>query len=183
MRVLSQTDEDILPRAKKTQAILAYLCLSEGERLSRSRIAGVIWDRSGEAQARDNLRHALYELDRAGASWQLEKERHTVRLDATACWIDAFESPERADLLLDDLHGISPSFDQWLIGERVRYEARWQTILEQKLDDLLTKVQSNPVYQRAIVAQENFDKTMYQVNNWIMDGMKKGATSSIITLS
>jgi cell fate (sporulation/competence/biofilm development) regulator YlbF (YheA/YmcA/DUF963 family) len=55
--------------------------------------------------------------------------------------------------------------------------------MEQKLDDLLMKVQGNPVYQRAISAQENFDKVMYQVNNWIMDGMKKGATSSIITLS
>ena len=55
--------------------------------------------------------------------------------------------------------------------------------METQLDDLLTKVQSNPVYQRAISAQENFDKVMYQVNNWIMDGMKKGATSSIITLS
>ncbi len=55
--------------------------------------------------------------------------------------------------------------------------------MEQQLDDLLTKVQANPLYQRAISAQENFDKVMYQVNNWIMDGMKKGATSSIITLS
>ena len=55
--------------------------------------------------------------------------------------------------------------------------------METQLDDLLTRVQSNPVYQRAISAQENFDKIMYQVNNWIMDGMKKGATSSIITLS
>ncbi|MDQ3244138.1 MAG: YlbF family regulator [Gemmatimonadota bacterium] len=55
--------------------------------------------------------------------------------------------------------------------------------MEQQLDDLLSKVQTNPVYQRAISAQENFDKIMYQINNWIMDGMKKGATSSIITLS
>jgi cell fate (sporulation/competence/biofilm development) regulator YlbF (YheA/YmcA/DUF963 family) len=55
--------------------------------------------------------------------------------------------------------------------------------MEQQLDELLTKVQANPVYQRAISAQENFDKVMYQVNNWIMEGMKKGATSSIITLS
>lgn len=55
--------------------------------------------------------------------------------------------------------------------------------MENQLDDLLAKVQSNPVYQRAISAQENFDKVMYQVNNWIMDGMKKGVTSSIITLS
>jgi cell fate (sporulation/competence/biofilm development) regulator YlbF (YheA/YmcA/DUF963 family) len=55
--------------------------------------------------------------------------------------------------------------------------------MEQQLDELLSKVQTNPVYQRAISAQENFDKVMYQVNNWIMEGMKKGATSSIITLS
>jgi cell fate (sporulation/competence/biofilm development) regulator YlbF (YheA/YmcA/DUF963 family) len=55
--------------------------------------------------------------------------------------------------------------------------------MEQQLDVLLSKVQVNPVYQRAIAAQENFDKVMYQVNNWIMDGMKKGATSSIITLT
>ena len=55
--------------------------------------------------------------------------------------------------------------------------------MEQQLDDLLSKVQINPVYQRAISAQENFDKVMYQVNNLIMEGMKKGATSSIITLA
>ena len=54
--------------------------------------------------------------------------------------------------------------------------------METQLDDLLMKVQGNSVYQRAIAAQENFDKVMYQVNNWILDGMKKGATSSIITL-
>jgi cell fate (sporulation/competence/biofilm development) regulator YlbF (YheA/YmcA/DUF963 family) len=54
--------------------------------------------------------------------------------------------------------------------------------MEKELDDLLTKVQSNPIYQRAVAAQENFDKVMYQINNWILDGMKKGATSSIITL-
>ena len=55
--------------------------------------------------------------------------------------------------------------------------------MEKQLDDLLSSVQTNGVYQKAISAQENFDKVMYQVNNWIMDGMKKGATSSIISLS
>lgn len=54
--------------------------------------------------------------------------------------------------------------------------------MEKQLDDLLTKVQASSVYQRAVAAQENFDKVMYQINNWILDGMKKGATSSIITL-
>jgi cell fate (sporulation/competence/biofilm development) regulator YlbF (YheA/YmcA/DUF963 family) len=54
--------------------------------------------------------------------------------------------------------------------------------MEKELDDLLTKVQANPVYQRAVAAQENFDKVMYQINNLILEGIKKGATSSIITL-
>ncbi len=56
------------------------------------------------------------------------------------------------------------------------------TDMEQQLDDLLSKVQSQDVYQRAVAAQENFDKIMMKVNQWIMDGMKKGAVSSIITL-
>jgi cell fate (sporulation/competence/biofilm development) regulator YlbF (YheA/YmcA/DUF963 family) len=54
--------------------------------------------------------------------------------------------------------------------------------MEQKLDELLGKVQVNANYQRAVAAQENFDKTMLQVNNWITEGIRKGATSSIITL-
>lgn len=54
--------------------------------------------------------------------------------------------------------------------------------METQLDDLLTKVQSNPAYQRVAVAQENLDKVMRMVNDWISDGITKGAQSSIITL-
>ena len=55
--------------------------------------------------------------------------------------------------------------------------------MEQQLDSMLEKIQSQPAYQRAVSAQENFDKLMLRVNQWIMDGMKKGAASPIITLS
>jgi cell fate (sporulation/competence/biofilm development) regulator YlbF (YheA/YmcA/DUF963 family) len=54
--------------------------------------------------------------------------------------------------------------------------------MEQELDDLLSKVQVNAAYQRALVAQTNFDKLMMQVNNWIAEGIRSGAASSIITL-
>ena len=54
--------------------------------------------------------------------------------------------------------------------------------MEQLLDALLMQVQGNPIYQRAVAAQENFDKVMLKVNNWILDGIKKGSTSSIIML-
>ncbi len=54
--------------------------------------------------------------------------------------------------------------------------------MEQELDQLLEKVQVNTAYQRAIVAQDNFDKLMLRVNQWIAEGIKAGAASPIITL-
>lgn len=54
--------------------------------------------------------------------------------------------------------------------------------MEQELDGLLGTVQGNAHYQRFVAANENFDKVMHQVNQWMLDGIKKGATSSIITL-
>jgi hypothetical protein len=55
--------------------------------------------------------------------------------------------------------------------------------MEKELDGLLGKVQGQPVYQRLVSAQENFDKTMGKVNDWIVDGIERGAASPIITLS
>lgn len=54
--------------------------------------------------------------------------------------------------------------------------------MEKQLDEMLARVQSNPSYQRVAVAQENLDKIMRRVNDWISDGIQKGAQSSIITL-
>jgi cell fate (sporulation/competence/biofilm development) regulator YlbF (YheA/YmcA/DUF963 family) len=55
--------------------------------------------------------------------------------------------------------------------------------MEQQLDELLSRVQVNATYQRAIAAQDNFDKLMLRVNEWISEGIRKGAASPIITLS
>ena len=61
-------------------------------------------------------------------------------------------------------------------GERPTQE------MEHELDRLLVQVQGRSSYQRLLVAQENFDKVMGRVNDWILEGIEKGATSSIITL-
>lgn len=52
--------------------------------------------------------------------------------------------------------------------------------MEQELDALLQQVQGNSAYQSALAAQENFDKLMLRVNQWIADGIRAGATSPII---
>ncbi len=54
--------------------------------------------------------------------------------------------------------------------------------MQQELDGLLDQVQGNMLYQDVMVAQENYEKVMMRVNDWIVDGIKKGSTSPIITL-
>ena len=54
--------------------------------------------------------------------------------------------------------------------------------MEQELDTLLGTVQVSSLYQRFVSVNENFDKVMVQVNQWMLDGIRKGATSSIISL-
>jgi cell fate (sporulation/competence/biofilm development) regulator YlbF (YheA/YmcA/DUF963 family) len=49
-------------------------------------------------------------------------------------------------------------------------------------DQLLSTIQVDPMYQTVLSAQTNFDKLMIKVNDYIMEGIRKGATSSIITL-
>jgi cell fate (sporulation/competence/biofilm development) regulator YlbF (YheA/YmcA/DUF963 family) len=55
--------------------------------------------------------------------------------------------------------------------------------MEAQLDALLARVQTNGTYQRYVAAQDNFDKLMLRVNEWISEGIRKGASSGIITLA
>src|SRR5437867_2131248 len=61
-------------------------------------------------------------------------------------------------------------------GERPTQE------MERQLDDLLATVQVQSAYQRLISSQENFDKLMAKANEWILEGIDKGAASPIIML-
>jgi cell fate (sporulation/competence/biofilm development) regulator YlbF (YheA/YmcA/DUF963 family) len=55
--------------------------------------------------------------------------------------------------------------------------------MEAELEGLLGQVQGNAHYQNMVIAQENFEKVMLRVNEWILEGIRKGAASPIITLS
>jgi cell fate (sporulation/competence/biofilm development) regulator YlbF (YheA/YmcA/DUF963 family) len=49
-------------------------------------------------------------------------------------------------------------------------------------DQLLSQIQGDSLYQAVVAAQTNFDKLMMRVNDQIMEGIRKGAASPIITL-
>lgn len=90
---------------------------------------------------------------------------------------DALNDDKEAMALLQRMESLRTGAQQMIErGEQPTAE------MEQELDRLLGEVQTNPTYQRVIVTNENFDKVMVQVNQWILDGMRKGAASPIITL-
>ncbi|MEO8619971.1 MAG: YlbF family regulator [bacterium] len=90
---------------------------------------------------------------------------------------DALGDDKEAVALLKKMEQLRLTAQQMIQrGERPTEE------MEKELDALLTQVQGQSVYQRLVSAQENFDKTMTRVNDWIVDGIEKGAQSSIITL-
>jgi cell fate (sporulation/competence/biofilm development) regulator YlbF (YheA/YmcA/DUF963 family) len=90
---------------------------------------------------------------------------------------DALGQDQAAVALLKQMEQLRMNAQQMLQrGERPTEE------MEKQLDALLGQVQGQAVYQRLVAAQENFDKTMSKVNDWIVDGIERGATSSIITL-
>jgi cell fate (sporulation/competence/biofilm development) regulator YlbF (YheA/YmcA/DUF963 family) len=90
---------------------------------------------------------------------------------------DALGQDSAAVALLKQMEQLRVGAQQMIQrGERPTEE------MEKELDGLLGQVQGQMVYQRLVAAQENFDKLMARVNDWIVDGIERGATSSIITL-
>ena len=51
-----------------------------------------------------------------------------------------------------------------------------------EVDGLVARLQGHATYQAVVAGQANFDKLMYRINEWILEGIKKGADSRIITL-
>jgi cell fate (sporulation/competence/biofilm development) regulator YlbF (YheA/YmcA/DUF963 family) len=90
---------------------------------------------------------------------------------------DALSQDTAAVALLRQMEQLRINAQQMIQrGERPTEE------MEKELDGLLGQVQGQAVYQRLVAAQENFDKIMGKVNDWIVDGIERGAASSIITL-
>lgn len=154
MRATSYLGDDVLPRAVKARAILAYLCLCSGARAPRTRIACMLWDRVSAEQARTSFARALSDLTLAMgplAAELISTGQSSVRLNTDLCWIDALalvKSPysddtTRADLavlcpgeLLEGLDGASASFGQWIARERIRFKERLAGSLEGVLQQI-----------------------------------------------
>jgi DNA-binding SARP family transcriptional activator len=134
---------------RKTRALVTYLALKAGQRLSRETLMALLWGDQTDEQARRNLRHSLWELRRAcGPAHEhlLRADNDAVSLDPAHldCDVLAFEravldaTPEafaRAAVLyrgelLDGFSLKEVAFQDWLRGERSRLRAEAIRALE-----------------------------------------------------
>ncbi len=191
MRATSYLGDDVLPRTKKARAALGYLCLTPGARVTRTRLATMLWDRVSSNQARSSFSQALYELTSAMgplATELISTARATVQLNTELCWIDAaalVKSPYsddcmRADLavlcpgeLLEGFDALSESFGEWLANERVRFKER----LASSLGSVLQRIDRGDFDARQVetVARRliSFDPTHQDAWNALIRALAK----------
>lgn len=133
-RVVDLSDgRDCTPSSRKACGLLAYLVGRGSCAVPRERLAGLLWDRSGEEQARASLRQALHDI-RVATS----REEPPVEGDRHHCWIVPqrvrggglhHAREEDAEWLpFEDLDGLSEPFDDWLAMERSRIT---ETVVEE----------------------------------------------------
>lgn len=127
----------------KPLGMLAYLSLKGESR--REELVNLFWGSLPEQKARNAFRQTLHRLRAAIGEERLPQSVSTVRIDPEAgVWIDvlAFDQALKRGAIDDALtlyrgpflHGLEldePDFDQWLMTERARLDARYQWALQQ----------------------------------------------------
>jgi DNA-binding SARP family transcriptional activator len=139
---------------KKVRALLAYLALNPGVAHPRQKLAALLWEESGESQARQSLRQALADLRQALSRDHdgLICSNETVTLRTGSIDVDVFELERacasggaealdravalyRGDLL-EGLDTRAPAFDDWLALERSRLREQALNAMTRLLEDL-----------------------------------------------
>ncbi len=126
----------VLPRTRRTRALLAVLAVHAPRPVLRTQLIGLFWSRREREQARASLRQALHELQAVlgpEPARLLRAGRYELALDDRGLWTDvaalvagtapadalaAFAPP-----LLGDLAGIDPALDAWIAAEQRRLAA------------------------------------------------------------
>ena len=129
-------DCEVRLSTRKTSALVAYLSMHAGRRLSREALRGLLWADKSESQARHSLSQALSEARGTFGDDLIHIEGQAIWIDATRIWVDALELPrlaaektlsslDRAEALFQgDFLAFGEldqeRFDDWLLNERER---------------------------------------------------------------
>lgn len=155
----------------RARAVLALLAAQGGKPMSRSRLAELVWPRSGPVQGKQSLRQALKSIRAAfaavpGVAIQRDSAASTVWLTGVATDLadldDLARSPDARDAeavrhicrgpFLEDFPEISEAFESWLVEERQRVGALAGQFLQASATRLLAAGQN----EAAIAAARDF---------------------------
>ena len=143
---------EIVIGGKRAEALMAILCLAQGEAIEREQLSQMLWRGKFRAQARASLRQTLLELKKLLADHcpdPFESTRERVRLRAGTANCDLAElesalssgSDDRSGQLLETIgsHALlegmefGSAFAEWVSARRRQTELRLQQAIEQTL--------------------------------------------------
>jgi len=138
---------------RKAQALLTYLWLQPNHTESRSRLANLLWSRSGETDARVSLRQELSRLNKELASC---RGAPVLGGDKFSIWLARKPEPCDADRIVADLEaggipgallekallhedflshleGVDPELDLWIAVQRASFARKCTRLLKEML--------------------------------------------------
>src|SRR5688572_23540940 len=169
IRLLVQFDvrvdgKRVLIPSRAGQSLLAYLVLTAGTPHRREKLAGILWPDFPDDNARKNLRHELWRIRKAISTQQpttvdyLLAEEFTIAFNREAEYgLDATQI-ERPELDLGSLISnlslyqgeLLPGFyEDWIVLERERIRALFDTKMEQLLAQLIAAERWTAVQEQA----------------------------------
>lgn len=151
---------DVTPRCRKARAIVAYLVSHAGTKISRERLAELLWGDREESHARASLRQALLEIRTACGSPFVEADREHLWIPVDRVRPVTAEVAGEAPLF-DDLNHVSPEFDAWLTLERNRRTAELLEQQRREVESLLREGRGGkaiPLIDR-MTALDPYDET------------------------
>ena len=137
--------------SRPAQSLLAYLVLNPKTKHRREKLAGLLWPDSEEANARSNLRHALWRLRKAVGDEFFIADKVTIAFKALDnCEIDVYFLEDEAleSGVLEELiraasvYGgdLLPGFyESWVVLERERLRSAFEHVSQRLLDLLVEK--------------------------------------------
>lgn len=140
MSLTTQDGNDLTPRSRKGQAVLAMLCTGRNGRRTRAWLQANLWSDRAPPQASGSLRSCLHELRAALGEHQgiLSADRSIIEIDLSAVWVDLLDMTPMEWLqtvsegveFLEGLDLVDPQFNHWLTEQRAHWSKRAETAFD-----------------------------------------------------
>ncbi len=173
---------------KKTKALMSYLAVPPGKSHSRGKLSALLWEDSGEEQARANLRQTLTYLRKALSGLEHEAvatDGDAVALDPAALEIDVVDferlAQEATPAALERAGELYQG--EFLEGFDLRGEAfeAWQRAERQRLHEVAVEVLSSLLTHYVAVGRSD-DAVQAAIRLLAIDPLREDAHRALIRL-